>query len=52
MGRRDPNDGRGFVSAVASCVIPFQETREFVAIEPPPARVQAGKEFEFVACGK
>jgi hypothetical protein len=52
MGRRDPNDGRGFVSAVASCVIPFQETREFVAIEPPPARVQAGEEFEFVACGK
>jgi hypothetical protein len=52
MGRRDPNDGRAFASAVASCVIPFQETREFVAIEPPPARVQAGEEFEFVACGK
>jgi hypothetical protein len=50
MGRRDPNDGRGFVSAVASDVITFQETREFAAIESPPARIQAGEKFEFVAC--
>ena len=47
--RRDPNDGRGFASAVASGVIAFQETREFVAIEPPPAPVQAGEKFEFLA---
>jgi hypothetical protein len=40
------------VSAVASCVMLVQETHEFVAIEPPPARVQAGEKLEFVVCGK
>ena len=49
MGRRDPNDGMGFVSGVASCVILLQETREFVAIEPSPAGVQVDEEFKFAA---
>jgi hypothetical protein len=38
----------GFVSGVA-CVILFQETRELVPIEPPPACLQAGEKFEFAA---
>ena len=48
-GRRDPNDGMGFVSGVAWAVILFQETHEFVAIEPRPARVQVDEEFKFAA---
>jgi len=38
----------GFVS-VACVVILFQETRELVPIEPPPACPQAGEKFEFAA---
>jgi hypothetical protein len=40
------------VAAVASFVILFQETREFVAIESPPAGAQAGEKFEFADRGK
>src|ERR1700716_4155344 len=43
-------DGMGFVSGVAWVVILFQETRELVPIEPPPAFPQAGETFEFAAC--
>ena len=49
-GRRDPNDGMGFVVGVASVVNLMQETRELVAIEPRPAAIQAGEEFELAAC--
>ena len=49
MGRRDSNDGTGFVSGVASAVILFEETHKFVAIEPRPARVQVDEEFKFAA---
>jgi hypothetical protein len=49
-GRRDPNDGMGFVVGVASVVNLMQETRELVAIEPRPAYIQAGEEFELAAC--
>jgi hypothetical protein len=38
----------GFVS-VARVVILFQQTRELVPIEPPPACLQAGEKFEFAA---
>src|SRR5882724_3915717 len=38
----------GFVS-VACVVILFQQTRELVPIEPPPACPQAGEKFEFAA---
>ena len=38
-----------FVSGVAWVVILFQETRELVPIEPPPACLQAGEKFEFAA---
>ena len=48
--RRDPNDGMGFVVGVASVVNLMQETRELVAIEPRPAAIQAGEEFELAAC--
>jgi hypothetical protein len=41
---------RGFGSGVAWAVIVFQETRELVPIEPPPACPQAGEKFEFAAC--
>jgi hypothetical protein len=41
---------RGFGSGVAWIVTLFQETRELVAIEPPPACPQAGEKFEFAAC--
>jgi len=30
-------------------VILLQEAHEFIPIEPPPTRVQAGEEFEFAA---
>jgi hypothetical protein len=43
-------DGMGFGSGVAWIVTLFQETRELVAIEPPPACPQAGEKFEFAAC--
>ena len=49
-GRRDPNDGMGFLVGVASVVNLVQETRELVAIEPRPAVIQAGEEFELAAC--
>ena len=49
-GRRDPNDGMGFVVGVASVVNLMQETRELVAIEPRPVAIQAGEEFELAAC--
>ncbi|MGY2901936.1 hypothetical protein ACVWVY_000957 [Bradyrhizobium sp. URHC0002] len=49
-GRRDRNDGMGFVVGVASVVNLVQETRELVAIEPRPAAIQAGEEFELAAC--
>jgi hypothetical protein len=38
----------GFMS-VACVVVLFQQTREFVPIEPPPAGPQAGEKFEFAA---
>jgi hypothetical protein len=40
----------GFVVGVASVVNLMQETRELVAIEPRPAAIQAGEEFELAAC--
>ena len=40
----------GYVVGVASVVNLVQETRELVAIEPRPAAVQAGEEFELAAC--
>src|SRR5438105_4053785 len=48
--RRDPNDGMGFVAGVALVVNLLQETRELAAIEPRPATIQAGEEFELAAC--
>lgn len=39
-----------FLPAVAWAVIHFQQTREFIAIEPPPTCVQAVEKFEFVIC--
>jgi hypothetical protein len=39
----------GFVPGVARVVILFQQTRELVPIEPPPACPQAGEKFEFAA---
>jgi hypothetical protein len=49
-GRRDPNDGMGFVVGVAFVVNLMQETRKLVAIESRPAVIQAGEEFELAAC--
>ncbi len=43
-------NGMGFTPGATSVVILFQEAREFVPIEPPPACLQAGEKFEFVAC--
>jgi hypothetical protein len=40
----------GFVVGVASVVNLIQEARELVAIEPRPAAIQAGEEFELAAC--
>ena len=48
-GRRDPNDGMGFVVGVASVVNLMQETRELAAIESRPVAIQAGEEFELAA---
>ena len=48
--RRDPNDGMGFVVGGALVVNLIQETRKLVAIEPRPAVIQAGEEFELAAC--
>ena len=42
-------DGMGFGSGVAWIVTLFQETRELVPVEPPPACPQAGEKFEFAA---
>jgi len=50
MGRRDPNDGMGFLVGVASVVNLMQETRELVAIKPGPVAIQVGEEFELAAC--
>jgi hypothetical protein len=41
---------RASCRGVAWVVILFQETRELIPIEPPPAGPQAGEKFEFAAC--
>jgi hypothetical protein len=43
------SDAMGFVSGVAWIVLLFQEPRELIAIESPPACPQAGEKFEFAA---
>jgi hypothetical protein len=40
----------GFLVGVASVVNLVQKTRELGAIEPRPAIIQAGEEFELAAC--
>jgi hypothetical protein len=42
-------DEMGFVSGVGWVVLFFQEPRELVPIESPPACPQAGEKFEFAA---
>ena len=49
VGKSSSNLRRG-LSGVAQVVIIFQQTREFIPIEPSPVSPQTGEKFEFVAC--